>query len=257
MFGLDDAIAGLGSGSLALALVVAVLLGLRHATDPDHLTAVSTLVLSDQRRGGRRAAGLGLAWGLGHPTTLIALGIPVVLFRQLLPGGVRRAAEVAIGAIIVALAVRLLRRWRRGYYHVHPHAHGPVRHAHPHVHEHAPQAGHPAPDAHAHGHPARLGRTPAAAFGIGVVHGVGGSAGAGPLLLGAAPGRVAALAALVVFALGTAASMALVSCLFGHALARGPLLGRLTAAIPVFGTLSLLFWLWYALGALETVPYVL
>jgi cytochrome c biogenesis protein CcdA len=256
VLGFDDRIAELsGGGGVVLALVVALLLGLRHATDPDHLTAVSTLVLSDERRGGRRAAALGLAWGLGHATTLIALGIPLVLFRHLLPDPLQRAAELAIGLIIVALAARLLLRWRRGYYHVHAHSHGPVRHAHPHVHEHAPAAGHPAP--HAHGHAERLGRTPLAAFAIGLVHGAGGSAGAGLLLVGATPGRVAGVAALLVFALGTAASMAFVSAAFGHALARGPVLARVTAAIPVLGALSLLFGAWYALGALDTVPYVL
>lgn len=256
MFGLDDRIAQLGGGGVALALGVAVLLGLRHATDPDHLTAVSTLVLSDERRGGRRAAALGLAWGLGHATTLLVLGLPIVLFRRFLPEPLQRAAEVAIGLIIVVLAARLLVRWRRGYYHVHVHSHGATRHVHPHVHEHAAEEPHPAPRAHAHAHPDHLGRTPLAAFGIGLVHGAGGSAGAGLLLVGSTPGRVAALAALVVFALGTAASMALISTAFGHALARGPLLRRLTAAIPALGTLSLLFGVWYALGALETVPYV-
>jgi cytochrome c biogenesis protein CcdA len=259
VLGLDDRIAELSAagGGVALALVVALLLGLRHATDPDHLTAVSTLVLSDERRGGRRAAALGLAWGLGHATTLIALGVPLVLFQHLLPETLQRAAEAAIGLVIVALAARLLRRWHRGYYHVHPHSHGAVRHAHPHVHEHATDAAHPAEYAHAHPHAERLGRTPLAAFGIGLLHGAGGSAGAGLLLVGATPGRVAALAALVVFALGTAASMGLVSAAFGHALARGPLLRRVTAAIPVLGSLSLLFGVWYALGALDTVPYVL
>jgi cytochrome c biogenesis protein CcdA len=258
VFGVEERLAELsGGGGIALALVVAVLLGLRHATDPDHLTAVSTLVLSDERRGGRRAAALGLAWGLGHAATLVALGVPVVLFRHLLPAALQRAAEVAVGLIIVALAARLLLRWRRGYYHVHPHAHGALRHAHPHVHEHSPAAAHPAPHAHADAHAERLGRTPLAAFGIGLVHGAGGSAGAGLVLVGATPGRVAALAALVVFALGTAAAMAFVSAGFGHALARGPLLRRVTAAIPVLGSLSLLFGVWYALGALDTVPYVL
>jgi ABC-type nickel/cobalt efflux system permease component RcnA len=256
--GLDERLAEVGGGGgVALALVVALLLGLRHATDPDHLTAVSTLVLSDERRGGRRAAALGLAWGLGHAATLVALGIPLVLFHHVLAEPLHRAAEVAIGLIIVALAARLLLRWRRGYYHVHPHAHGVVRHAHPHVHEHAPAAGHPAPDGHAHAHAEQLGRTPLAACAIGLVHGVGGSAGAGLLLVGATPGRVAALAALVVFALGTAAAMALVSSALGHPHARGPHHARVTAAVPVLGTLSLLFGVWYALGALDTIPYVL
>src|SRR4051794_40310562 len=257
MFGLDDTIAGLGAGGgIVVALVVALLLGLRHATDPDHLTAVSTLVLSDERRGGRRATLLGLAWGLGHATTLVALGLPLVLFRRVLPAPVQRAAEVAVGLIIVAVAVRLLVRWRRGYYHVHAHDHGGVRHAHPHVHEHAARVAHRPAAAHAHPHAERLGRTPASAFGIGLVHGAGGSAGAGLLLVGATPGRTAALAALVVFAAGTAISMALVSPTVGHALARGPLMRRLATAIPVLGALSFVFGAWYALGALQTVPYV-
>ena len=71
MFGLDEWIAGLGGNGL-MGLAVALLMGLRHATDPDHLTAVSTLILSDQRDGARRAGALGLAWGLGHATTLLA-----------------------------------------------------------------------------------------------------------------------------------------------------------------------------------------
>ena len=252
MFGLDDRIAGLGGGSVAVALIAAVLLGLRHATDPDHLTAVSTLVLSDERRGGRRAAVLGLAWGLGHATTLFLFGLPVVLFGSLLPDPVQAGAEVAIGAVIVALAVRLLVRWRRGCYHVHPHRHGSVRHAHPHLHEGARP--HPHPEEHAHSHAEDLGRTPLAAFGIGLVHGVGGSAGAGILLVGALPGRAEAAGALVLFAAATALSMALVSAGFGQALARGPLLARVTTAIPALGTLSLLFGVWYALGALGAMP---
>jgi cytochrome c biogenesis protein CcdA len=250
--GLDDRIAGLAGGSVAVALIVAVLLGLRHATDPDHLTAVSTLVLSDEHRGGRRAAILGLAWGVGHATTVFVFGLPVVLFGSLLPDAVQAAAEAAIGAVIVALAVRLLVRWRRGCYHVHPHRHGDVRHAHPHVHEGARHDPHP--EEHAHAHAEGLGRTPLAAFGIGLVHGIGGSAGAGILLVGALPGRAAAAAALVLFAAATALSMALVSAGFGQALTRGPLLARVTAAIPALGTLSLLFGVWYALGALAAMP---
>ena len=75
MFGLDNRLAelGAGSGSLLIALVVALLLGLRHATDPDHLTAVTVLV-AGEAPSPRRAARLGLCWGLGHGTSLLALG---------------------------------------------------------------------------------------------------------------------------------------------------------------------------------------
>lgn len=265
MFGVDEWIAELGGGgSLALALVVAVLLGLRHATDPDHLTAVSTLVASDEEHGSRRASVLGLAWGLGHATTLFALGLPVVLFGSSLPEAVQTTAEVAIGLVIIVLGVRLLVRWRRGYFHVHAHDHGAVRHAHPHVHEDVGERVHstakPSPGEHArheHAHPAeRLGRSPAAALGIGMVHGVGGSAGVGILLVGAISREVEAIVALLLFAGATAVSMALLSSAFGHALARGPVARRLRRTVPALGVVSLLFGAWYMLGALEVVPYV-
>lgn len=257
MLGLDDRIADLSGGGLWLALAVAFLLGLRHATDPDHLTAVSTLMVAhppgEERNRARRAGILGLSWGLGHATTLLLFGMPLVLFRDRLPALVEQAAEVAIGAVIVVLAARLLLRWRRGYFHVHAHTHGGVRHVHPHMHEarrHPPDAG------HEHEHAEALGRSPAAAFGIGLVHGTGGSAGIGVLLIGATAARPAAAAALVVFAAATALSMAIMSTAFAIALVRADVLRRFTAAIPALGVTSLLFGVWYALGALDTVPYV-
>jgi high-affinity nickel-transport protein len=91
-----------------LTFFVAVLLGIRHATDPDHLTAVSTVVLSGGPEGGRRAGVLGLAWGVGHATTLLAFGIPLLLFARRLPASMLQGAEVAIGLIIIFLAGRLL-----------------------------------------------------------------------------------------------------------------------------------------------------
>jgi cytochrome c biogenesis protein CcdA len=253
MLGLDDHIADLGAGSgVLVALAVALLLGLRHATDPDHLTAVSTLVAGERRGGGRRAVRLGLSWGLGHAASLFALGLPVALLGSQLPEPVRSAAETAVGLVIVALGLRLLVRWQRGCFHAHPHRHGEVVHAHPHVHEHAGRA-HPA--AHEHAHPEALGRTRAEAFAIGLVHGVGGSAGIGIILVGALAGGWEAVLALAVFAAGTALSMALASAAFGVALTRGPLARRMEAFAPVCGVGALAFGCWYVLGALGTVPY--
>ena len=137
---LDDWILGLGGGGLSLGLVVALLLGARHATDADHLTAVLTLILSDDRRGGRHAGVLGLFWVLGHATTLFLFGVPIVLFGAQLPEVVGRAAEFLVGVVTAFLAVRLLLRWHRGYFHAHSHKHGAISHTHPHVHEHAPKA---------------------------------------------------------------------------------------------------------------------
>ena len=115
MFGLDDKIAELSTGaSVWVVLLAAVLLGLRHASDPDHLAAVTSLVAGGRERAGRAAAKLGLAWGLGHATTLFAFGMPIVLFNSYLPERVVQAAEVAIAFVIVGLAARLLYRWRKG-----------------------------------------------------------------------------------------------------------------------------------------------
>ena len=249
MLAFDDWLATLGADG-TLTFLVAVLLGIRHATDPDHLTAVSTLVLSQGNEGARRAGLLGLAWGAGHAITLLAFGIPLLLFARRLPGPLLQGAEVAIGVIIVFLAGRLLLRWRRGHFHTHPHHHGGVLHAHPHVHEgdHPEQStGH----AHAHAHAERLGRSPLGAFGIGLVHGLGGSAGAGILVVGAASTRSPGISALVLFAGGTAASMALVSAIFGYALARPPVASRVSSLVPVLAVVSLIFGTWYAFTAMQ------
>ena len=250
MFGLDELIAEWGrDGGIAVAFLVALLLGLRHATDPDHLTAVSSMILAERDGGRRGAMRLGLAWGAGHALTLLALGLPFVLWGDALPERIQQVAEIAIGLLIVGLAVRLLVRWRRGYFHVHPHRHGDVVHAHPHVHEgaHGP---------HEHPHAEALGRTPLAAFGIGLVHGIGGSAGAGILLVSSIDDRATAAIALVVFAGATALSMGVATLVFGHVLTRRGLAFRLESLIPVLGVLGMLFGAWYALGSVEAVPYV-
>jgi hypothetical protein len=99
-----------------------------------------------------------------------------------------------------------------------------------------------------------LGRSPLQAYAIGLVHGVGGSAGVGVLLLASVSGESAGAAALAVFAAGTAASMAIASSAFGFVLTRGPVLRRLTLAAPALGVASLALGAWYALGALHAVP---
>ena len=256
MHGLDSWITGLGGGSILLGLAAALLLGIRHASDPDHVTALSTLVFSDRVDARRQAGRLGLAWGLGHGATLFLFGLPVVFFGQWLPEGVARAAEFAIGALIVALAVRLLIRWHRGYLHAHVHEHDggqgdePLVHAHPHMHEHASDQAHPDAAAHVHGHPEdSLGRTPREAFGVGLVPGVGGSAGAGVLLVAAASTPAIGTLALFVFAAGTALSMGLLSAVVGHGLATGAIGRWLEPLIPVIGVASAAFGVWYAAGA--------
>lgn len=247
MLGLDDWIAGLSDGTTLIALIaVAVLLGLRHATDPDHLAAVTTLIASKRERGARLAGALGLAWGLGHATALFAFGLPIVLFKAYLPEGVIQGAETLIGVTIMALAVWLLLRWRRGLLHVHVHEH--ARGPHVHVHSHADGMG------HAHEHPLRT-RSPLQAYGIGLLHGMGGSAGVGVLLLATIHDHVVAVLALALFAFCTALSMAALSAGLGLTLESAPVRRSFNRLAPVLGCASLAFGMWYSLGALNLVPY--
>ena len=235
-----------GPASVWVVLVVSALLGLRHASDPDHLAAVTTLIASEDRHKVRKAGVMGLLWGAGHGTTLVLVGLPLVLFNRYLPGVVQQAAEALIGLIIIALAVRLLLRWRRGVFHAHVHSHGGETHRH--VHSHAENAAHE----HEHAPPRR---TPLGAYGVGLVHGVGGSGGLTLLLLSTISDKAQAAGALALFAAGTAVSMALLSTVFGLAIAGGPIGRRFERVAPVLGVLGIAFGAWYALGALGVIVY--
>jgi cytochrome c biogenesis protein CcdA len=226
MFGLDEHIASFSDGTtLLVVFLVSVVLGLRHAGDPDHLAAVTTLIASGKDRAARRAGALGFTWGLGHATSLLTFGFPIVLYRAYLPHAVQRSAETAVGVLIVGLAVWLLVRWRRGVFHAHLHA--------------------PAPKT----------RSPLGAYGIGLVHGVGGSAGVGVVLLSAIPSHALAAASLALFAFCTAVSMSLLSTAWGLTLTSAPARRSFARLAPVVGIASLAFGVWYALGAQSLVPY--
>ena len=226
MFGLDDRIAAFSDGTtMVIVVLVAVVLGLRHASDPDHLAAVTTLIASGKDRATWAAAKLGFAWGLGHATSLFVFGLPVVLYSAYLPEPIQSAAETTVGFVIVGLALLLLVRWRRGVY----------RNA-----------------SHAHRRP-RGGRQ---AYAIGVVHGMGGTAGVGLLLLATIKSHVLGVVALALFAFFTAVSMAVLSTGWGAALGSRPLRRSFDRVAPVLGVVSLAFGVWYALGAQGVVPYV-
>jgi high-affinity nickel permease len=250
MSAIDGWLEGLVHGDVGVGVImlVSLLLGLRHASDPDHLAAVTTLIASGEERHRVRKAGtMGFLWGLGHGTTLVLIGLPLVLLNQYLPEIVGKIAEVAIGCIIVLLAMRLLVRWRRGFYHVHVHTHDSGE-AHRHVHSHVLDE--------SHGHAHRVSRrTPLSSYGVGLVHGIGGSGGLTLLLISTISDKVQATGALLLFAAGTAVSMALLSTAFGLVIAGGPLARNFERVAPVLGVLSMAFGVWYALGALGVVVY--
>lgn len=245
MFGLDSAIMSFSDGAKLLVIVaVSILLGLRHATDPDHLAAVTTLVASREKPTRRTAATLGGCWGLGHASTLFICGIPIVLFKAYLPDPVQEGAETAVGFIIVSLAIALLVRLRQGPPHAHVHEHDGRQHVH--FHTHTPRR------AHAHERPIRV-RSPIQAYGIGLIHGIGGSAGVGLLLLASIHNHAYALIGLTLFALFTAVSMTLLSSLFGMTLANASIARSFGRIAPALAIASLLFGLWYAFSALKSV----
>jgi high-affinity nickel permease len=250
MSAIDGWLEGLVHGDVGVGVImlVSLLLGLRHASDPDHLAAVTTLIASGEERHRVRKAGtMGFLWGLGHGTTLVLIGLPLVLLNQYLPEIVGKIAEVAIGCIIVLLAMRLLVRWRRGFYHVHVHTHDSGE-AHRHVHSHVLDE--------SHGHAHRVSRrTPLSSYGVGLVHGIGGSGGLTLLLISTISDKAQATGALLLFAAGTAVSMALLSTAFGLVIAGGPLARNFERVAPVLGVLSMAFGVWYALGALGVVVY--
>src|SRR5919197_4767590 len=241
MLGLDHRIAGLSDGTtLAVVILMAIVLGLRHASDPDHVAAMTTLIASQRERCARRAAALGLGWGAGHATSLLAFGLPIVLYRAYLPEAVEAGAETAVGVLIVALAAWLLVRWRRCALALRA--------------DRPPDSPHARPGPHP---PARAGRTPLQAYAIGLVHGMGGSASVGVLLLASIGDRALAAAALAVFALFSAVSMTLVTTSLGATLGRAAVRRWFNTAAPALGAASVLFGIWYALGALSLAPHSL
>jgi HupE / UreJ protein len=225
MFGLDDSIAALSDGgSVWLVVLAAVLLGLRHATDPDHLAAVTTLVAGRRDRAARAAGELGLFWGFGHAVTLFAFGLPILLLEQYLPEPVQQAAETVIAFVIVYLAVRLLMRWHAGALGPRPHSHA-------------------------------LARSKLGAFSIGLVHGMGGSAGVGVLIVASVESTVLSVVSLALLAAFTAVSMWLVSTGFGATLVSQPLQAGFNGVAPALASASLAFGIWYGTAAWGLAPY--
>ena len=231
MFGLDDWITSVSNGaSVGVVLLVAALLGLRHATDPDHIAAMSTLVASGREHAARSAARLGAWWGAGHAITLVAFGVPILLAERFLPERIQQGAETVVAALIVFLGLRVIVRWRHGYFDLHAHPHSVAEHRHP-------------------------VRTPIGAFGVGLVHGMGGSAGVGVLLLAAIPSETIAVASLLLLALFTAISMTVVTVGFGLTLSARPIAATTRTLVPALGGASLAFGVWYAAAAWSLAPY--
>jgi ABC-type nickel/cobalt efflux system permease component RcnA len=230
----DAWLTGLFAGApLLVALGIAFLLGLRHASDPDHLVAVTSLVAADNGDT-RGAARLGAWWGLGHASMLVLIGIPLIVFKSELPSWLETGAEKTIGVVIIVLALRVIWKWLRGDFRAGPHAH-PGR-SHHHLRRGEADSG------HSH----RPVRSPRQAFAIGLLHGLAGTGAVVLLLLAALPTQLEAGLALAVFAPMSIVSMALCTTAFAWLLTRRivePVYRRVL--IPVMGLFGVMFGVWY------------
>ena len=236
----DERLTDLFAGApLLVALGIALAIGLRHASDPDHLVAVTSLIVRDDGDM-RLAARIGAFWGIGHAVTLVVLGTPLIVFKSALPAWLERGAETGVGLIILALAVRIVWRWARGDYRVGRHRHdAPVAGVHEGTHAHVRVGGGPG-----HGHPG--GRSPRQALYIGALHGLAGTGAVVLLLIAALPGRLEATLALFVFALMSVLSMTGLTIAFSWVLT-GPVVGPVyrSVLIPLFGMFGLALGLSY------------
>jgi high-affinity nickel permease len=234
---LDHWLTGLIEGApLVVALGIAFVLGLRHASDPDHLVAVTSLVAADDGDTGR-ATKLGAWWGVGHAAALLAIGIPLIAFKTELPAWLESGAEKAIGVVILLLALRVMFKWVRGDFRASAHEHAGAGHARR---RHLRRDG-----GHDHRHVAI--RSPAQAAGIGALHGLAGTGAVVLLLIAALPTQLEAALALAVFAPMSILSMAACTAAFAWVLTR-PIVEPLyrTVLIPTLGLFGVLFGLWYA-----------
>lgn len=224
--------------TLFAILAVGFFLGMRHASDPDHVIAVTTIVTRSKKVG--NAALVGAVWGLGHTLTIVAVGACIILFSIVIPPRIGLTMELAVGLMLVLLGIMNLTGMRRqvtetlaqsavaagegGHNHVHTHVHAHGDYVHTHVHGHGLGA---------HSHSAE--HTPVAAIDrwmkgvagyrwlrpllIGVVHGLAGSAAVALLVLAAIPNSRWAVFYLLVFGVGTIAGMMMITVAIASGLA--------------------------------------
>jgi hypothetical protein len=217
-----------------LGLVWGLAQGMRHALEPDHLAAVSTLVA--ERRSARSAASYAVAWGLGHALVLLAFGGALLVVQAHLPARVAASFELAVAVMLVVLGVRALRRAmvQRGG--------EPVEH----VHRHGAHA-HAGPADHVHVHGFTLARRPLI---VGCVHGLAGSGALAALVMPQMKSAALGLLYMAVYGGGATLGMAMLAGVVGLPLAR---IVRTRRGVPVLlgttGVLSLLLGIAWGIAA--------
>jgi high-affinity nickel-transport protein len=206
-------------------LAVGFFLGMRHATDPDHVIAVTTIV--SNQRNSMRAALIGAFWGVGHTLTIFVVGAGIILFNLMIPVRVGLSMELSVAVMLIILGMLNVAGFLRSVpagsipthegeivVHSHPHSHGDYTHSHPHVHQHDGHS-HPADDMSLAGMDRGLGEATLyqylRPFVVGVVHGLAGSAAVALLVLATITNVHWAIAYLLIFGVGTIAGMMLIT----------------------------------------------
>ena len=183
------------------ALALGFVIGLRHALEPDHVVAVTTIVSTEPSW--RRSSLIGSFWGLGHATSLLTLGGLIVALRLNITEIAASRLEMLVAVMLVGLGFYAIRAARAGFrVHTHPHDHEGAEHVHFHLHE--PHV----PPTHQHAHTLKFGLRP---FLIGLVHGVAGSGALALLVMATAKTALAGLLYMAALALGAMVGMGLLS----------------------------------------------
>ena len=227
--------------SLAAILGLGFLLGLKHATDADHVVAVTTFV--SRERSLLRSCWIGLFWGTGHTLSLAVAGSFILLFKITLSDRLSSWLELVVAAMLVALGGRVLYHlWKdklRLHRHSHTHVSGKAAHAHWHLHV----AGEP----EEHQTFLHFGLRPLI---VGMVHGVAGTGALMLLVLSAIQSPFQALMYILTFGIGSVAGMLIVSLLLAIPLqwaARNVASGY-RAVQAAAGAFSCVFGLWLGMG---------
>jgi ABC-type nickel/cobalt efflux system permease component RcnA len=205
------------NGSLLLALGLGFVLGLKHATEADHLVAVTTIV--SEQRSVWRSAMVGGLWGVGHTAALLAAGLLVIVLEVKIPHPLATFLEFGVALMIIFLGSRILflTLRRRTDLHVHTHSHD--GHAHSHFHFHGRSDAHEVPQARESAHTVQHHRRPLSGWRplvVGMIHGLAGSAVLTLLVLTEVArdgSRIRGLAYLLLFGLGSIGGMLLMSTL--------------------------------------------
>jgi ABC-type nickel/cobalt efflux system permease component RcnA len=224
-------------------------LGLKHATEADHLVAVSTIV--SEHRAVWRSAAVGGLWGLGHTASLFVAGAVLITLRVPVPEGIATALELLVALMIVLLGTRILYLVLRGRRDMHVHAHTHDGRTHTHLHFHGRRDAHAATDEQGTSHTWHRGLWGWRPFAVGVVHGLAGSAAL--TLLGLAEvmrsgSRLLGFTYLLIFGVGSIGGMLLMSTLIGlpFVLTARRFQRVDTPVRLVAGSASILFGLYYA-----------